>query len=160
MRKRIRTFRVTEQSLRARELAWRLMAQYGLHNWFFAFNARKKQLGLTWEDKRIIALSYHLCGPQPDRGGGRHDPARNRPCLGRRIARPRRDLAGQGPRAEGRAVGKVFDLCYADGAVAGSLSWLFHRVSSPPAAEAADRVALPDVWAAARDLIWQDDRVA
>ncbi len=65
MRKRIRTFRVTEQSLRARELAWRLMAQYGLHNWFFAFNARKKQLGLTWEDKRIIALSYHLCELNP-----------------------------------------------------------------------------------------------
>ncbi len=65
MIKRIQTFRVTERSLRARELALRLMAQYGLHEWFFAFNARKKQLGLTYEEQKTIALSYHLCELNP-----------------------------------------------------------------------------------------------
>jgi predicted SprT family Zn-dependent metalloprotease len=41
------------------------MAEHGLHDWFFQFNARKRQLGLCYEGKKTIALSYHFCELNP-----------------------------------------------------------------------------------------------
>jgi predicted SprT family Zn-dependent metalloprotease len=51
--------------LEAQELALRLMRQYGLHDWSFAFNRRKRTLGLCWWGPKVIALSVHLCELNP-----------------------------------------------------------------------------------------------
>jgi predicted SprT family Zn-dependent metalloprotease len=63
--RRPRTFRVTQKSLDARDLAMRLMRQYGLHDWCLAFNGRKRTLGLCWYERKVIALSVHLCELNP-----------------------------------------------------------------------------------------------
>jgi predicted SprT family Zn-dependent metalloprotease len=44
----------------ARELAWRLLAAYGLREWSFAFNRSKKQMGCCRYGPRIIELSRHF----------------------------------------------------------------------------------------------------
>ena len=44
----------------ARKLALELMTQHGLHDWRFAFNQRKRTLGLCRFHGRTIELSLHL----------------------------------------------------------------------------------------------------
>lgn len=44
----------------ARDLALTLMAQHGLVGWTFAFNRRKRSLGLCRYQDRVIELSIHL----------------------------------------------------------------------------------------------------
>jgi len=50
-------------SARAREacrLARALLTSYELHDWSFAFNRRKNQMGLCAYDDKVIALSVHF----------------------------------------------------------------------------------------------------
>ena len=44
----------------ARRLALALMAQHGLHDWRFAFNRRKRSLGMCHFTEKVIALSIYL----------------------------------------------------------------------------------------------------
>jgi predicted SprT family Zn-dependent metalloprotease len=41
------------------------MRRYGLHDWFFQLNGRKKTVGLCLGHSEIIALSVHFCEMNP-----------------------------------------------------------------------------------------------
>jgi predicted SprT family Zn-dependent metalloprotease len=81
----------------ARRLALQLLARHGLHDWSFAFNRRKRTMGLCLYARRTIELSVHLVdrnGPEEVRDtilheiahalvgpGHGHDAVWRRKCL-------------------------------------------------------------------------------
>jgi predicted SprT family Zn-dependent metalloprotease len=46
--------------LRSRQLACELLAAYGLHDWSFAFNRSKRDMGLCRYGPKVIELSVHF----------------------------------------------------------------------------------------------------
>jgi predicted SprT family Zn-dependent metalloprotease len=61
--------RISAPNLRAlavQRLATQLLAAHGLHDWSFAFNRRKLQMGLCRYDPRVIELSLHFIARNDD----------------------------------------------------------------------------------------------
>ena len=50
----------TERIRQVRQLAYDLLAKHGLRDWTFAFNRRKRSLGLCLYKIRTIELSVYL----------------------------------------------------------------------------------------------------
>ncbi len=54
------TPQTSQRLLEVRQWALQLMAHYGLHNWSFAFNRRKRALGFCHFDTQLIELSIYF----------------------------------------------------------------------------------------------------
>jgi predicted SprT family Zn-dependent metalloprotease len=54
------TRRLSLRAMQTYALAYALLARYGLHDWSFALNRRKSQMGLCLFDEKAIALSVHF----------------------------------------------------------------------------------------------------
>jgi predicted SprT family Zn-dependent metalloprotease len=56
----------TERIRQVRQLAYDLLSKHGLHDWSFAFNRRKRHLGLCLFHLHTIELSVYLILKNPD----------------------------------------------------------------------------------------------
>jgi predicted SprT family Zn-dependent metalloprotease len=65
-KRRTRTMVVSKRCLQWAQRARELMAQHGLHDWSFAYNRRKRALGVCYCSKKIIQLSTYFVDHNED----------------------------------------------------------------------------------------------
>ena len=126
------------------ELAHVLLGMHGLADWRFAFNRRKRSLGLCrYSLKQVESVTAFRRSAQRARYS-RCDPARDRPCLGRARSCPWPALEGDLP-ATRRETGAVRRSPDAKRPVACKVPDLRVRIQplSPP--DAPPNLSLPEV---------------